>query len=151
MLHLLAPVPAVHLVAAQDTFRRMGRVAFGSNAFDVLNKVNGKDVTVWIAASSTSAPPGGVPGIEIGKIVLCGQLAGIVNADRRGNHPDPSFRPATTLADKEEHWAQFWEVVALEALRPTLSPIGLRAKGPGRLIGIPLGPVLIDPPDRHTP
>jgi hypothetical protein len=150
MLHLLAPVPAVHLPSAMDTFAARGRVAFGSNAYDVLAQVAAKEATFWIAATATDAPAAGVSGWTIGKIVLSGRLAAVTEA-RRGRHPDPGLRPRSTETDDEFHYAQYWEVEALTRLDPPLSPIGLRTRQKVALTRIPQGPILILDPQAPPP
>jgi hypothetical protein len=141
MKHLLVPVPARHVAAARETLARSGRVAFGSNAFDVLNRQRGQDVTVWIAASATGGP---VPGVHVGHVILKGRLAGIVDADRRGRHPDPSLRPDTTSDDGQ--WGQFLEVDEVTDLAPTLPVVGLVTVQGQKLQRLPQGPLPIRDP-----
>ena len=147
MIHLLAPVPAVHIPSARQTLIAQGVVAFGSNAFEVLNPLQGKEVTVWIAASATDAPPSGVPAVEIGRVVMRARLRGIVAANRRGRHPNDALRPATTLNDSEFHYGLFWEVEAAQDLHPGIPVVGLRTAKGVRLEAMPLGPILIRDPE----
>lgn len=147
MIHLLAPVPAVHIPSARQTLIAHGAVAFGSNAFEVLNPLHGKEVTVWIAASATDAPPSGVAGVEIGRVVMRARLRAIVTANRRGRHPNEALRPASTLDDSEFHYGQFWEVEGAQDLHPGLPVVGLRTARGVRLEALPLGPILIRDPE----
>lgn len=150
MLHLLAPVPAVMLPSAMGIFAARGRVAFGSNAWDVLSRLTGQETEVWIVATASDAPAAGVPGWTIGKIVLRGVLAGVTRSVR-GRHPDPAIRPAAALTPDEFRYDQFWEVAELQRLDPPLSPIGLRTRQNAALARIPQGPILIRDPQGAAP
>ena len=145
MLHILAPVPAVHLPSALETFNRENRVAFGTKATDLFQNLRGKDVVVWIAASSTGAPVGGIEGIEIGKIVASGKLDKTVDADEMGRHPNINLRPKTALDD--EPWHLFWEVTMLEKLSKTIAINGIISTKGKKLTKIPLGPTQIKSPN----
>lgn len=147
MKHLLAPVPAVILPSAVETHENAGRVAFGSNAFDVLSKLRDQEVTVWIVATAADAPAGGVAGFPVGKVVLKGRLAGIVDGDRRGLHPDPALRPAATLNDAEWHYGLFWEVAEMQRLVPSRAVAGLVSAQGVKLVRPPHGPLPIRDPD----
>jgi hypothetical protein len=130
------------VASARQVLARAGRVAFGSNAFDILRRLEGQEVTVWIAASATGGP---VPGVHVGHVVMKGRLAGIVAADRRGRHPDPALRPETTADDG--HWGQFIEVDEVTELQPTLPVAGLVTVQGQRLQKLPQGPLPIRDPE----
>ncbi|MGD9919635.1 MAG: hypothetical protein AB7U46_16640 [Paenirhodobacter sp.] len=143
MFCLLCPVPAVHLPSAMETFEREGRVAFGSNATELLL---GLDLSgegyVWIAASSTG---GGAPGIDVGKVVLKGRLAAITPPGRRGGHPDPRLRPASTQTD--DAFLLYWELSAFERVSPALPLAQFKTRAGKALSAMPHGPTLIACPE----
>lgn len=143
MTDILAPVPARHLPSAEATFAAQSRVAFGSDAWEFWKRqVPG--TPVWIVASSTGFPAGGLPGIDPGKVIFSGRLAATVEADRRHRHPNPDLRPASTESDGA--WTLFFEVEALERMSPPLSVIGLRTAQGAVLTRVPHGPIAIRQP-----
>jgi len=144
MTHVLAPVPALHLPAAAAAFARAGRVAFGSNAWEFWRRQAPERTAVWVVASSTGFPAGGLPGIDPGKVIFRGRLAGIVAAVR-GRHPDPALRPDSTAGD--EPWAMFFELEMLERLGRPRPVIGLVTVQGARLARVPQGPIAIRDPD----
>ncbi|MCC6305490.1 MAG: hypothetical protein IT545_09870 [Rhodobacteraceae bacterium] len=148
MSHVLAPVPALHLPAAAATFARAGRVAFGSNAWEFWRRQAPGQAVVWIVASATDFPAGGVPGIDPGKVVFRGGLLALVAAVR-GRHPDPGLRPATTASDLA--WAMFFELDGLERLARPLPVIGILTLQGARLARVPQGPIAIRDPGEAPP
>jgi hypothetical protein len=147
-MHILAPVPAVHLPSAEETFRREGRVAFGSNAWEFWRKQTPGAATVWIVASATGFPAVGLPGIDPGKLIFRGTYAGMVDA-RRGVHPTPALRPASTGTDGA--WAMFFELTDLARLAPPRSVIGIVMHTGTRLARVPEGPIAIRDPEEPAP
>lgn len=148
MTCLLCPVPAVHVPSALETCAREGRVAFGSSAVDVLLPLSSAvDTRVWIAASSTDAPKDGVPGVEIGKVVLMGRLVSITPAIRRGAHPNPELRPVSTRTDNESTFRLYWEVSDLERIHPAQLISSFRAQSGRFLTKVPHGPTRIICPE----
>lgn len=129
MKHLLCPVPPVHIVAARETAERHGRVAFGSEDFEKVLALEGQEATIWIAASTGYVPPDGVQGVDIGKVILVGRLAGVGWCDARGRPPRPELRPATTADDTI--WKVFYEVADVRPLSRPLPTAGLRTEGGG--------------------
>lgn len=108
---LLAPVPEIYLREGED----MGRVAFGSRAWNVLRDFDeqaGPGAPVWIYASHPSRNRGPVASWRatwVGWIETSG-----------GPHPEGDMvRPASTMGGKEDcagYWAGFWEVRDLHPL-----------------------------------
>lgn len=143
MTHVLAPVPALHLPAAAAAFARAGRVAFGSNAWEFWRRQPAEWTAVWVVASSAGFPAAGLPGIDPGKVIFRGRLAGVVAAVR-GRHPDPALRPDSTGSD--EPWAMFFELDALERLARPRPVIGLVTVQGVRLSRVPQGPIAIRDP-----
>ena len=151
MKHVLAPVPAVHLASAHAVFAAQGVVAFGSNAFDVWSSVAEHEATVWIYASSTDKPAGGLPGLSIGKVVWSARFRGLVTADRRGRHPVPAHRPQSTLDDTEFHYGQFWEIDEVEILSPPMSLSSFATTKGAGLSRPPHGPMIVQDPRTRAP
>jgi len=143
MSDILAPVPALHLPSAEATFTAQGRVAFGSDAWLFWSKAV-PGTPVWIVASATAFPAGGIPGIDPGKVIFSARLAAVVEADRRHRHPNPALRPATTSDDGA--WTVFFEVEELARLTPPISVIGLRTVQGVSLNRVPQGPLAIHAP-----
>ncbi|MGV8997281.1 MAG: hypothetical protein ACOH12_10090 [Parvibaculaceae bacterium] len=148
---LLAPVPYEHLASALDTCSEMGKVAFGSRAWEVFRdldqQADGLNPPVLIYASHDAAP---FPPMVSWTASYVGHVEG-----RGGRHPAKlDFRPASTekyASDNAGHWAIFWEVGDLRHLGPDA---GIKV---GSLVGLhsgksfdagfrPLGPVLIENP-----
>lgn len=144
MAHVLAPVPALHLPAAAASFARAGRVAFGSNAWEFWRRQAAGATVVWVVASASGFPAGGMPGIDPGKLIFRGLLAGIAEAVR-GRHPDPALRPASTAGDGP--WAMFFELQALVRLDRPRPVIGLVTLQGTRLVRVPQGPIAIRDPE----
>jgi len=147
MIHVLAPVPALHLPSAEATFRARGRVAFGSDAWEFWRKIT--EATVWIVVSATGFPRGGLPGIDPGKLIFKSRFAGTTEADRRHRHPDPDLRPASATGDGA--WTLFFEVDGLTRLTPPLSVIGLRSLQGIGLQRVPQGPLVVQDPGNLSP
>jgi hypothetical protein len=148
---LLAPVPYEHLASALDTCSKMGKVAFGSRAWEVFRDLDhhadGLNPPVLIYASHDAAP---FPPAATWTASYVGYVEG-----RGGRHPAKmDFRPASTEKDGGDaagHWAIFWETSDLRHLGPDA------AVNIGSLVGLhsgksfdagfrPLGPVLIENP-----
>lgn len=113
---LLAPVPLVHLESAGKTLDEQGKVAFGSRAWEVFQKLDqeraGRPVEAYLYASWD----GTTTRIEATwRARYIGQVE-----SRAGAHPDGlRFRPESSLqseTDNKGHWAIFWEVDQLQRL-----------------------------------
>ena len=111
---LLAPAPKEHLVDGNHTALTMGKVAFGSRAYDVFLKLEqvrgGKPVDVYIYESSEGDF----------RVAWHARYLGYVGAVN-GAHPDGmKFRPASTAkypGDNEGgDWLLFWEVESLHEI-----------------------------------
>lgn len=143
MSHILAPVPALHLPAAEVVYGEQGRVAFGSDAWEFWQKA-APGARIWIVASATGFPPSGLPGIDPGKLIFSARLAAVTAADRRHRHPNVALRPASTGGDGS--WTVFFEVDDLIRLVPPLSVIGVRTLQGIGLQRVPQGPLNIRDP-----
>ncbi len=145
---LLAPVPLAHLTDGAVVAEEKGKVAFGSRAWEVFQRLDGlRDglpVDVWIYASH--AHVGGAP-----KATWRARYVGHVLA-KFGAHPEGAkFRPPSTTdggEDKANHWAIFWEVENLRELGPDEAvPVtgfqGLDRKSRYAKMFVPEGPLLV--------
>ena len=146
---LLAPVPKEHLVDGKQTALTMGKVAFGSRAYDVFLKLEqereGKPVDVYIYESSEGDF----------RVAWHARYLGYVGAVN-GAHPDGmTYRPASTAkypGDNEGgDWLLFWEVESLKEIPEeqrvhvgTFIPFG--KKKPYGNSFAPHGPLLIRHP-----
>lgn len=119
-VHVLAPVPALHVESAFETMEKHGVVAFGTKAWEIWKKWEGKDAQVWIVASSTGNTGLVSKAISIGKIVATGTLERLTDPVR-GQHPDPRLRPPSTITDKEHEFLLYWEVSNIVLLPKPIS------------------------------
>lgn len=129
MRHFFAPIPAVHLKAVADTFAGMGAVALGSNQFELLSGLKGP-ATFWLCASTGYVPEGGVPGIDIGKVLYRSQFVSAEMANCRGMPARPELRPQTTSDDGA--WTMFYVVNDLCPVDPPIPAAELRKVRGGR-------------------
>jgi hypothetical protein len=126
---LLAPVPAVHITSAIETYRRAGRVAFATNAIDVFAKIDeeyGAGIPVIIQPTVRYGDPKGYARSSFGAT-----YDRFVTADRSGRHPDPAVRPDSALnpQDPDTPVLGFWEIVELRQLPSRIAFSTLTAKG----------------------
>jgi hypothetical protein len=149
---LLAPVPREHLVDGNQTALTMGKVAFGSRAYDVFLKLDeergGKPVDVYIYESYGS-------GQYDFRVSWHARYLGYVGAVD-GAHPDGmKYRPASTAkyaGDNEGgDWLLFWEVDLLEEIpEPERLHVGhfmpYGKKKPYGKFFVPRGPMLVEHP-----
>ena len=113
---LLAPVPLVHLTDGIEVCERMGKVAFGSRAWEVFRNLDelraDKEVQVLIYASMANVDG---PARASWNASYIGHVE-----SRNGAHPDGmTFRPASTeryQSDNLGFWAVFWEIANLTRL-----------------------------------
>jgi hypothetical protein len=110
---LLTPVPADHLRDGEDTCRRAGRVAFGSQAwpvFEELDLIAGSGIPVFIYAS--------MDGGAVGPQVTWAATYQRYVESKGGAHPDRAkFRPRSCRSeDASGYWAGFYEVTDLRRL-----------------------------------
>lgn len=148
---LLAPVPLEHLVAGKKKADEVGRVAFGSGAWEVFRKLDalrkGMPVDVYIYASDDA--DGRNSEVSWRARYIC-HVEG-----EMGAHPDGMlYRPESTTkypGDNRGHWAVFWEVENLRRLAkdqrmPLADLTGFeKEKAYGRGFA-PRGPLLIEHP-----
>ncbi len=142
---LLAPVPVVHLRDAIAVASERGRVAFGSDSFDLFDRLRRSGaigtLPVYVDASRTgSEKAGGGQRLDVGRVHLRGVLAAVTNGDRRGRHPDPTIRPDSALAT-DGRWALFWELDQVEELKPPLALALFAARSGQPWLRVPEGPV----------
>lgn len=149
MIHVLAPVPAVHLPEAIGTARQHGSVLLGSNQFELLESLRGAVATVWLVASTGFIAPGALPPVAVGKVLWKGRLAGVETADRRGRPTRPHLRPTSTASDTE--WHMFYEVLDLAPVDPPIASANLRRIGGGRIEVAPHMLVMIESPQEKRP
>jgi hypothetical protein len=147
---ILAPVPAVHLKSALDTCAAAGRVAFGSDAWEVLQRAGknyGEGISVLIYPTHHHGDPDRLS--DPGYVNFRGVFHGITMA-HGGKHPDPTIRPRTTIEGRSSDtaWAMFWEVSDLVHLskedRIAITDLTAeRAHKPFVKGFVPLGPMLV--------
>lgn len=143
---ILAPVPLVHLESSTEVLATETSVAFGSNSYEVFNKVDelrdGNPVRVLIYASHEGAEA--QPSFMV---KWRGWYVGQVWNDD-GRHPEEKFRPSTALNDTPS-WMTFWHVSELEAMdKKHWFPISKvpKFKGGWTKLKRPRGPVLVGLP-----
>ena len=148
-LALLTPVPLEHLVDGEAVATSEGRVAFGSQAWELfreLERESGPGTPVLIYASHT----GGLPDL---RITWSAKFLRYVES-RGGAHPDGTrFRPPSTIEwreDEDRYWAGFYEVESLRRLdeEEQFKIADLRDRR-GKLYGrgfVPEGPIIISAP-----
>ncbi len=109
---LLTPVPLEHLVDGREVCAQEGRVAFGSQAWEVfreLDREGGPGTLVLIYASHSGAL--GRP-----RVTWSASYHQYVES-RGGAHPERSrIRPPSTITDTVGYWAGFYELKRLELL-----------------------------------
>ena len=122
---LLAPVPHMHLVSGFETCRKMGKVAFGSRAWETFRDLKEQlaegscPVLLYASWDKAPFPP---------KATWQATYAGFVK-NRAGRYPGRSeYRPETTCNDSPDS-AVFWEV---RDLRPVNADQALEI---GKLFG----------------
>ncbi|MEG3153473.1 hypothetical protein [Sphingomonas sp. RB1R13] len=149
---MLAPVPLEHLLSGRETSAKVGKVAFGSRAFEALHKLtelaDGAPCDVLIYASDAHLP--GPP-----KVTWRARFERWVEAKAGGHPAGMKYRPHTTSqhkADNHGHWFVFWEVTDLRELPPAehilisdLKGVDKRSKLAKTFI--PLGPIVVEAAD----
>ena len=147
---ILTPVPVVHLKSALDTCAAVGRVAFGSNAWKLLQQADekyGEGIPVLMYPTHHHGDPDRLS--DPGYVNFRGVFHGITMA-HGGKHPDPTIRPRTTIeeATHDTAWAMFWEVSDLVHLtkEDRIAITDLTAEGGHKPFVkgfVPLGPMLV--------
>ena len=141
---LLAPVPVVHLRDTIATAAERGKVALGSDAFDLFDRLGRAGAVgalpVYLVASRTGHDGRTPPPFEVSKVHCRGRLVAITPADRRRRHPDPSIRPASAL-ETDGGWALFWELAELERIEPPLALAQFTTRTGQRWLRVPEGTV----------
>lgn len=143
---LLAPIPLEHLEAGFTVCQQAGKVAFGSNAWELFTNIdslrNGLKVHVFIYASNTNTPIGI-------KASWQAVYTGFVDCRKITAAYEDQYRPPSTRKYPDDNrfgWPIFWEI---ESLAPMEEPIpihrfrGLKKKTAFQLDFIPEGPILI--------
>jgi hypothetical protein len=120
---ILVPVPEIHLGSGQDICQEQGKVAFGSQDWELFREVDKRRgdeaVEVFIYACARNG--------YAGEISWHGLYIGHVNS-RRGRHPEGNqYRPPSTQNDTSS--AIFWEVEELDTLVSPLKIDFLRGLG----------------------
>lgn len=148
-LALLTPVPLDHLEDSTPTAEEWGKVAFGSNAWEVfreLDRLRGSlPVKVFIYASHSTSPVGL-------KVSWTGNYIGYVHSVG-GAHPERErFRsPIAAKEDSAHFWGGFWEVEGLRRMDPVeflaISDLrGWKKQTYFKANFIPEGPLLVERP-----
>ena len=150
---ILAPVPEEYLIDGELMCAKVGKVAYGSRAWEVFREVDrlrhGAPVDIWIYASHR--PTGAAPILAASWRAT---YVGHVQA-QGGAHPDGMlYRPPSTMKyprDNNGYFAVFWEVASLIRL-PTSERLKFsRLRGFGKKshygrIFVPEGPLIIECP-----
>jgi hypothetical protein len=148
---LLAPVPEEHLVSGLEVCLKQGKVAFGTRAWETFFKLNELlkpdnecDVLIYASDSATAQ--------NSPSVTWRAKYIGYTEAKGGAHKSGMTYRPPTTASypsDNQGYWALFWEVSALEKLKPeALIPIGtlLGYDRPRKLLKnfIPHGPTIVE-------
>lgn len=125
---LLAPVPWKHLKSGQKTVQAKGRVAFGSQAVKLFQKLdkhrNNMPVDVYIYASDD-------PGAKLDfEVSWYARYIGHVQSEAGGHPGKNRYRPESATSDTA--WDVFWEVDELEPLLPRILVAKLSGFGNGK-------------------
>lgn len=142
---LLTPVPLVHLLDGLEVCEAEGKVAFGSNAWELFEDLDrtreGMPVDVFIYASRSPEPLGNVAS-------WTARYVGYIRRENASAQAIPR-PPSTAEEDAEHYWAGYWLAIDLRRLPPdehvTIS--GLRGSEKQRYFQsnfIPEGPLTID-------
>jgi hypothetical protein len=147
---ILAPVPANILKSALETCADAGRVAFGSNAWEVFNRLDleyGEGLPVLIYATHHYGDPDKLCDVGYANfhgVYLRTKLA------QGGKHPNPSVRPIVTVEGPaaDTPWAFFWAISDLVQLgkHERVAIASLTAEGQKKSLAngfVPHGPMLV--------
>jgi hypothetical protein len=121
---ILAPILEVHLNDGQDVCQQQGKVAFGSQDWELFREVDKKrgDEAIEVYIYTSSGKSGTYAGIY-----WHGLYIGHVNS-RRGRYPlGNQFCPPSAQDDTK--WAIFWEVEELDTLISSVRIEDLQALG----------------------
>lgn len=140
---LLAPVPLIHLEDAPGVIEEVGKVAFGSQAFQFFRELDldrgGLAVETFIYASHA--------GVRDLSVTWHGLYVG-----HEENREPVRYRPPSTLEwDGKNAWGTYWIVRDLERLTEPIPIAELCAYGTGEPFGkgfVPEGPMRVG---RNTP
>ena len=145
---LLAPVSIEHLNDALSVCATVGRVAFGSRAWEVFRELdesrNGLPVQAYIYASDE-------PGSAYPEVTWIGRYVRHVEG-KNGSHPEGmKYRPPSTAkypTDNKGHWAVFWELDQIRRLKsedkiPMSAFAGYKTGKPYKKHFIPEGPLVV--------
>lgn len=141
---------SLHPGIRSRNLRRVGRVAFGSNAWELFAKIEqeyGDGLPVLIYATHHFGNPDNL--CDPGHCPFRSTYLGMTHS-KAGKHPNPAVRPLPTI---EEHsadtaWAIFWEVGNLVQLpkQDRVVIISLTAEGQEKRLAngfVPHGPMLV--------
>ena len=144
---LLAPVPEEHLISGQATLQETGKVAFGSNSWELFYKLRdilkGGECDVLLYASDAARPLN--PPTATWSATFVGFSEAVNGAHKNGLR----YRPLSTTKyplDNEGHWAIFWEIKDLRQMNAGVKISLLRGfERPNPYLEnfIPRGPILI--------
>jgi hypothetical protein len=147
---IFAPVPASILRSALDTCTQVGRVAFGSNAWELFDKADreyGQGLPVLIYPTHHYGDPDKL--CAPGYAPFRGTYIGMVPA-KAGKHPNPAVRPLATIEGNsvDTAWTLFWEIGDLGQLpkQGRVAITSLTAEGQKKPLAngfVPRGPMLV--------
>jgi hypothetical protein len=151
---ILAPVPATIMRSAMDTCTVEGRVAFGSDAWDVFDRANreyGEGIPVLIYPTHRYGDPDKL--CDPGFVPLRADYFGTTPATKAGKHPNPAVRPQITISGRsaDSAWTIFWEVRNLIQVPKSNRIVitSLTSEGQKKPLGngfVPHGPMLVKAP-----
>jgi len=146
---LLTPIPAIHIEEGEAVFAEYGRVAFGSDNWELFDRLRqegvDKSLPVLIYASATGLQTRSSP-FALHKVVCSAMLDGFEES-RGGKHKRPHLRTKTAF-ETDSGFALFWEVVALKRLEATINlnslrPLQAKGKTGKVLTEAPRGPIRV--------
>jgi hypothetical protein len=139
---VLTPVPLVHLVGGEEVCRRQDQVAFGSNAWEVMRRIEeGMPVLIYASHSADALGPVVTWTAVFDEYVEAGGSASLRRIRR--------FRPRS-VDGEEADWAGYYLVHGLRRLARAL-PIDDLRKQHGSWFSrrfVPEGPIIASLPGR---
>ncbi|UYW31257.1 hypothetical protein [Methylorubrum extorquens] len=103
---ILAPVPAITIDSALETYHRVGVVAFATNAVSVFVKINEKYSTNLPVIIQPAARYGDPKGYA--RRHLVGEFTGFTRANNRDPHPDAVKRASLHIKYRRSRHSGSW-------------------------------------------
>ncbi len=145
MVSMLTPVPTIHLESAIEMIEKFGSVAFGSDAFEIMDRLKDSEVDVWVYASITGSD-NIKTNFSKGKVVLRGTIkrGDIVEATKSLSERIEHLRPETTKTDLK---FGYYYILSNINIMPRPEEITAFRYKSGTPVGSPpLGPIEIEAP-----